>query len=61
MDVTDSNGNTYKQPTEGPDHYVHGSVNAQIIYWKRRAESAEARCLRLEEDLATLRRSQAKP
>lgn len=46
---------------EGPDHYVHGSVNAQIIYWKRRAESAEARCLRLEEDLATLRRSQAKP
>jgi hypothetical protein len=41
---------------EGKDHYVHGPVNAMIDYWRRRATRAEARCLSLEEEIATLKK-----
>jgi hypothetical protein len=43
-----------------PDHYVHGPVNAQIDYWRRRATSAEQRAMRLEEEIALLK-SRARP
>lgn len=44
-----------------PSDYWLGSVGDQLAYWRRRATSAEARCLGLEEHIASLRASRAWP